>query len=139
MTVGAAARAGVPAIIAEAGGCGRLEESVVALLVDGVRNVLRSLGMLPGPVGTRPDMRLVGGNEWMYTGVEGWWEPAVDAGDEVEANTVLGRVRSLHGDELEEIRAPRDGVVLFLTTSPAVAEKGLLLGLGVDLAPLAQP
>jgi hypothetical protein len=33
----------------------------------------------------------------------------------------------------EEIRAPCDGVVLFITTSPAVAADGILLGLGADL------
>jgi hypothetical protein len=35
---------------------------------------------------------------------------------------------------IERIPAPEDGVVLFLTTSPAVAADGLLLGLGADLA-----
>ena len=37
---------------------------------------------------------------------------------------------------LEEIRAPNDRVVLFITTSPAVADDGLLLGLGADLGAL---
>jgi uncharacterized protein len=36
----------------------------------------------------------------------------------------------LFGDEIEVVTAPETGVVLFLTTSPAVAENGLLLGLG---------
>jgi hypothetical protein len=31
---------------------------------------------------------------------------------------------------LETIVAPADGVVIFLTSSPAVADDGLLLGLG---------
>jgi hypothetical protein len=38
----------------------------------------------------------------------------------------------------EEIRAPSDGVVLFLTTSPAVADDGLLLGLGADLESISR-
>jgi hypothetical protein len=32
------------------------------------------------------------------------------------------------------VHAPEDGVVLFLTSSPAVAAGGLLLGFGVGLA-----
>jgi hypothetical protein len=48
---------------------------------------------------------------------------------------VLGRVRNLWGDVLEEVVAPREGVILFITTSPAVSADGLLLGLGADLAP----
>jgi hypothetical protein len=39
---------------------------------------------------------------------------------------------------VEHVPAPEDGVVLFLTTSPAVDANGLLLGLGVELAPVAQ-
>ncbi len=139
MTCGAAASAGIPAIIAEAGGCGQLEESAVRLLVDGVRNVLRSLEMLPGPgLPPRADMRAVGGYDWVYGSAAGWWEPAVSAGDEVGEGGLLGRLRTLHGGLIAEVRARRAGVVLFLTTSAAVAENGLLLGLGVDLEPLGR-
>ena len=137
MTSGAAARAGIPAVIAEAGGCGQLEENAVQMLAQGVRNVLRHLGMLPGPVAPpRNDMRQVGGFDWLRCGSAGWWESAVDAGDVVEEGQLLGRVLTLFGDESEEIRAPRDGVILFLTTSAAVADDGLLLGLGADFAPI---
>ena len=55
------------------------------------------------------------------------------AGDEVPAGGLLGSVRDLWGDVLEEIHAPSDGVVLFLTSSPAVAAGGLLLGFGAEL------
>ena len=48
MTSSAAAQAGIPAVIAEAGGCGQLEEAATSMLVEGVRNVLRHLEMLPG-------------------------------------------------------------------------------------------
>jgi hypothetical protein len=45
MTSSAAARAGIPAIIATAGGRAQLEEEAVALLVDGVET--RSGGSRP--------------------------------------------------------------------------------------------
>jgi hypothetical protein len=138
MTCSAAAQAGIPAIIAEAGGCGLLDPVAVELLVDGTRNVLRSLDMLPGPVHLpRADMRLVGAFDWLRCRGAGFWEAAVEAGEEVKEEQLLGRVTTLHGDVLEEIRAPRNGVVLFLTTSAAVSDDGLLLGLGAELAPIA--
>ena len=60
----------------------------------------------------------------------GWWEPAVRAGEAVRAGQVLGTVSTLDGGAVvETFTAPADGVVLFLTTSPAVAADGLLLGL----------
>ena len=130
----AAAAAGIPGVIAEAGGRGLLEESAVDALVHGVRNVLRRLEMLPGAPEPPPaGQRRVGSFIWLRSTQEGWWDAAVDSGDEVAGGQPLGRVRNLWGDTLEEIAAPRDGVILFITTSPAVAADGLLLGLGADL------
>ena len=136
-TTGAAAAAGVPAVIAEVGGCGLLEEDAVRMHLDGITNALRHLRMLPGDVTPpRADMRSVGRFLWLRSTGEGWWEPDVRAGDEVRAGSSLGTVRNLFGDMTERIPAPEDGVVLFLTTSPAITAEGLLLGLGADLAPI---
>jgi predicted deacylase len=137
MTITAAADAGVPAIIAEAGGRGILEEAAVQMLVDGVRNTLRYLEMLPGEgASPAPAQQLVGLNVWLRSQNEGWWEPVIGPGDAFGEGDVLGRMRNLWGDVLEEVTAPADGVVLFVTSSPAVAANGLLLGLGTKLSPL---
>lgn len=138
MTTTAAAEAGIPAVIAEAGGRGQLEEAATSLLADGVLNVLRLLEMLPGPPRPpRADARSVGRFVWSRSDREGWWQPVVSAGEAVREGQPLGTIRTLHGDVLDEVAASCDGVVLFLTTSPAVAEGGILLGLGAELAPLA--
>jgi uncharacterized protein len=136
LTTSAAAEAGIPGVIAEAGGRGLLEAYAVDLLAGGVRNVLRRLEMLPGDLeAPPPGQRRVGAFVWLRSTSEGWWDSAVSAGDEVAGGQVLGRVRNLWGDVLEEVVAPREGVILFITTSPAVSADGLLLGLGADLAP----
>ena len=132
MTSSAAAAAGIPAVIAEAGGCGQLEEAATSMLVEGVRNVLRHLKMLPGEP-SPPRSRVVGKFIWSRASQDGWWQPAVAAGDEVGEGRLLGTLSNLYGDVLEELYAPRDGVVLFLTTSPAVSTGGPLLGLGADI------
>ena len=133
MTSSAAARAGIPAVIAEAGGCGQLEEAATAMLVEGVRNVLRHLEMLPGEP-AQPRSRFVGRFVWLRASQDAWWQPVVAAGDEVAEGQLVGTLRTLYGDVLEELRAPRGGVVLFLTTSPAVRADGPLLGLGAELS-----
>jgi uncharacterized protein len=137
-TSNAAAAAGVPAVIAEAGGCGLLEESAVRLHLDGLSNALRHLGMLSGATDPPPRrVQHVGRFVWLRSHAEGWWEAAVGAGDEVPAGARVGVVRDLYGDVVEEVVSPESGVVLFLTTSPAVGADGLLLGLGAELEPLA--
>jgi predicted deacylase len=129
MTATAAAQAGVPAVIAEAGGFGQLEESAVTLLADGARSALRHLGALPGEP-QPPRSRDIAEFVWLRCRQAGFWMAAVKPGDEVPEGALLGEVRDLYGDVIEEIHAPAPGVLLFLTTSAAVADDGLLLGLG---------
>jgi uncharacterized protein len=134
---GAAAQAGIPAITAEAGGCGLVERHAVDAHLRGLNAVLAHLGMTApaddGPAGrpARPEPALLGRFLWLRCERAGWWAPAVTAGDRVTEGQVLGTVSSLDGSALQEtITAPADGVIIFLTSSPAVADDGLLLGLG---------
>ena len=136
-TCGAAADAGVPGITPEVGGCGLLEEDAIAAHVQGTQNVMRSLGMLEGEVEPASvPQRSVDRFVWLRCREAGWWQPSVRVGDEVPAGGRLGAVLDLFGDELEVITAPEAGVPLFITSSPAVADDGLLLGLGAGIRPL---
>ena len=132
---GAAAAAGIPAITAEAGECGLIQEAPVAQHVAGLHAVLEHLGMAdprPGAPGTVPQTQL-SRFLWLHCRQAGWWEPAAGAGDKVAGGQVVGTVSTLDGGAvLEEIVAPADGVIIFLTTSPAVAADGLVLGLGAS-------
>ena len=136
-TTKAAADAGIPAVISEIGGCGILEEEAVAWHVEGVTNGLRQLGMLPGdPLPPRRPISTVGQFIWLRSAKEGWWQPEHEAGARVDAGQRIGVVTDLHGEVLEEVIAPEPGVLLFVTSSPAMPENGLLLGLGADVVPL---
>lgn len=53
----AAAEKGIPAILAEAGGVGQMQQEAVALLVQGVINVMRYLGMLAEPKSQIPSSK----------------------------------------------------------------------------------
>jgi uncharacterized protein len=130
---GAAAEAGIPAITAEAGGCGIVERWAVDAHVRGLNAVLAQLGMATpassSAVGSEPVVlnRFL----WLRCAQAGWWAPTVKAGDRVSEGQVIGAVTSLDGAQvLQSISAPTDGVIIFLTSSPAVADDGLLLGLG---------
>jgi uncharacterized protein len=136
----AAAEIGIPAIIAEAGGCGLVERPAVEAHVRGLNRVLAALGMSDGTVsdGTVSDGTADDGPPptylrrflWLYGRDEGWWEPAVQVGETVAEGQVIGTVSSIDGTQtLETITAPADGVAMFMTSSPAVAANGLLLGL----------
>jgi uncharacterized protein len=134
-TSAAAAEIGIPAIIAEAGGCGLVEQAAVDAHLRGLNRVLALLGMSPDPAGPPgrdgPPPRPLRRFRWLRCLHEGWWEPAEQAGGTVTEGQILGTVSSIDGTEiLETITAPSDGVLIFVTSSPAVAADGLLLGLG---------
>ncbi len=57
--------------------------------------------------------------------------PTVQINDEVKQGQVVGHVGSLSGETLETVTTPISGRILFTTTSPAVSENGLLMGIGV--------
>jgi predicted deacylase len=148
----AAADKGTPAILAEAGGAGQMQEEAVSLLVNGVVNVMRHLGMIedarfeshianaetnskPKPKKTARSVvatAVLTKFDWIYTKSTGVWYPKVAEGDAVREGEQIGTVGDLFGDTLEKIASPVNGVVLFLTISPSVLENGLLMGIGVE-------
>jgi uncharacterized protein len=104
----------------------------VAAHVRGLDGALRYLEMCPGEDPEQPAAPVyLNGWIWPRTPSAGWWTPAVRAGEAVSAGQVLGTVSRLDGGAvLESFTALPDGVVLFVTSSPAVSADGLLLGLG---------
>jgi predicted deacylase len=128
----AAADKGIPAILAEAGGVGQMQEDAVAMLVNGVKRVTAHLGMLEDKQAQRSQAAaaLLTKFEWVYTKRAGMWYSKVGAGDFVKQGQEIGTVGDLFGDAIEKIVSPVNGVVLFLTINPSVLEDGLLMGIG---------
>ncbi len=130
------AAAGIPSILAEAGGVGQMQEEDVALLVNGVMRVMQHLGMMAGDRGkltaSLTEQRVLIAFEWVYARHDGMWYPSVVAGDQVGTGQEIGVIRDLFGDVLENLVAPVSGVVLFLTVNPSVRSEGVLMGIGVS-------
>jgi predicted deacylase len=67
----------------------------------------------------------------------GWWQSDVEVGTMVASGQRLGAILDPFGDELEEIVAPLDGAIGFLTSSPAVGPDGLLLAIAGELSEIS--
>jgi hypothetical protein len=132
MLYAAAAAGGVPAMLAESGRNGLVEEEAIQRHMDGVRNVWRTVGVLADqePRQVEPP-HLLRRNEWLRSEHEGIFLCRVKPGDTVTAGQVLGELVDLLRNRLDEVRSPDDGVVLFTVTSPAIKHGGLLLAVGV--------
>lgn len=130
-TNGAAAAAGIPAVIAEAGGVGQLQAEAVELHLRGLDRALRRLGMLEGALTPLPEPVLMRDFVWLRAEQGGFFRKTISAGDRVAAGASIGQIVDLWGEPRAEVHSPVDGVVLFVTTSPAMPDGGLVVGIGV--------
>ena len=129
-TSAASAGAGIAAITSEAGGRGLLTEPETQMQFRGIANVLLYLGALDGEPEPTPGQRIFSSSNGFTTPVEGMWLPEVELEEDVIQGQRIGRIENLYGDEIAEIQAPVTGMVLYLTSSPAVRESGLLGSVG---------
>jgi hypothetical protein len=132
MLYAAASERGVPAIIAESGRCGLVEEDAIRRHVHGVSNIWRTLGLLSDELPRRLEPpQVLDRFEWLRSEHEGIFDCRVRVNDRVRSGQVLGQMIDLLGNPLGDVASPADGVVLFTVTSPAIKKSGLLLGVGV--------
>lgn len=107
-----AASIGVPSLMIELGGGGRIWPEFMEIGLNGVTNVLKHLGMLPGERVTVDQEQLIGtASQWPRPSKGGWWEQVVDLGQIVEASQTVGYVRDAFGEVVEELFAPFHAVI----------------------------
>jgi hypothetical protein len=115
----------------EAGGMGRCQSDIVAGVVKGIYNVMKQLGMLPGEPETPPKAKVYSPYH-LYAEHGGFFISNVRAGDMVSEGDVLGVIKDLWGETLEEIAVPTDGVI-HMVTSPAIWEGDVVYEIGKDI------
>ena len=129
-TFSAASKAGIPSIIAEAGGQGIWTPEHVGQLSAGVQRVLRHLKMIdgaePAPVPTTVLEQFL----WLRSDHDGFWYPRIEVGAVVRKGQDLGQVMDYEGRALQHAISPADGRVLFIVTSLAINKGDPLLAVG---------
>ncbi len=117
-----AAELGVPAILPEAGQVGQLDPTAQAIHVQGVFDVLRMLGLLPGRPMPHAAPQVYTRFVWSRASRRGFWRPRLHPGDRAARGDLAGVLHDAYGDLLEEVRAPEGGEVLFAASSFAIGE-----------------
>lgn len=115
-----ACNAGVPTIILEAGEPSKIEPTVLEIGVRGIKNVLRTYGMLNGRFDHPPYTANVAKTTWLRAEIGGILRFHVSPGDLVDAGQPVASNYSIMGERQNTLRAPADGIVLSLVTMPAV-------------------
>lgn len=111
---------GCPTIVMEGGEVWKVEPSIVDSAIKGVINVLRELEMLPGrPEITEHQLSLTK-TKWLRAERGGFLQFHVKPGDGVEKGQAIATNTNLLGVEKSVLYSPYAGVVLGMTTLPAV-------------------
>ncbi|MDQ2785990.1 MAG: succinylglutamate desuccinylase/aspartoacylase family protein [Chloroflexota bacterium] len=127
-------RCGIPTVGTETTGQAGCRPEDVALFTEGLLNLLRFKGMLPGGPPPRDDAIPCRGVSVVATET-GFLRPAHRLGDTVRAGDPLGEMISVFGDRLEALHAPNDGTIWMQRTCPATRAGDVACILGVPLNP----
>lgn len=116
-----ACAAGCATLLLEAGEVWKVEPTVVEYAVRGIKNCLRFLGMVEGVVEEPPYRVETDASKWVRARHGGFLEFHVAPGDIVASGQPIATNTDLVGKQHNVIEAPRDGIILGMTTIPSVA------------------
>jgi hypothetical protein len=116
-------KAGVPAIVAEAGYDGLYEEGDIAIHLRGLKNVLKYLDMIPGKIereSDRTETTYIRSLFIVKTNSTGMFHPKVEIRTKISIGQVLAEIKDIKGDVIEEIKSPENGILLTIMTKRVV-------------------
>ncbi len=121
---------GKPAILCESGQQGILDMKYVNIHLTGLRNILIHLGMLPGTLVNTAKRSFLENYTFVRTDQTGLWYTDYQCGQEVKQGQLIGYVRGYFGEPLAEVKAPIDGVLTCIRTSPNIRPGNVIFELG---------
>ena len=116
-----ACRAGCPAIVMEGGEVWKVEPAIVATAVRGIKNILHSKGMIEGETRLPEAQAVIDNTRWVRAERGGFLQFHVRPGQLIEKNQPLATNSDLLGHENRLLISPFNGVILGMTTLPAVS------------------
>jgi predicted deacylase len=109
----------IPEITPEVGQAGSRDND--SLMYDGVVNVLRQVGILPGPPARRAERpKIIGNRHWIEATEQGIFFPEVDVCQDVVEGQRLGLLRDYFGNVLEEVISPANAKVMNMNSGMPV-------------------
>lgn len=119
-----ACNAGCPTIILEAGEVLKVESTVQDMTQRGLTHIMTELKMIDIAESLRPDaaphQMIIKSSSWVRAGSGGFLTFHIAPGETVEKGQPLATNTGLLGNEYETIVSPHNGIVLGMTTMPAV-------------------
>lgn len=108
----------IPQVAVEIGCCGRLDEASVSIAVRGISNIMKHLDMIEGEPVLPKKQTLWHSGAYVYVEKAGLFYPKVQVGDKINQGQILGVIKNLQGQLIEELVAPHDGMVTLMMHNP---------------------
>ncbi len=113
----------IPLLVYEAGEAMRFDENVITLGVEGVKNVMRAINMLPKEQSKDFIPIFSIEEDWIVAHKGGILHTSVSLGQIIEKNAVIGTISDPFGTDItESIKSPQKGIVVGINTSPLIYE-----------------
>jgi predicted deacylase len=126
---GTANRNGIPGVIPEAGHSGKVQEASVNLLMNGALNVMKYLKMQDGSP-SLGNPKFIKAQHLVKVHNSGFFHLSSQIGALVSKNEVLGEVRNLFGEVIEQLKSPVNGVLDFLMFNASVLPGNTVMIIG---------
>ena len=111
---------GVPAIAVEFGDRGEVDPSVLDFAVNGLINVIRTIGMLEGETFINENPVYLTDEQSIKSEYDGIFYPLLNKGHYITKGTLLGFTTDYWGNRIEEFIAPFSGIITHIILSPVV-------------------
>ena len=126
------ARHQIPSALAEVGMHGQLDQESVDVHLRGLKNVLRHVGILDGEAQENTDCEQFNAVVSVETPVRGIFYYAVQPGDRLVKDQLIGHVEDYFGNVLGEVRSPAEGRILYITDNPVMIEDNFVLDMATN-------
>lgn len=115
-----ATKAGCPTIIVEGGEVWKVESSVVECMTRGIFNVLIELGMMSGQTDVPDSQAIIRETKWIRAERGGFLTMHVAPGDSIVKGQAIATNSNLLTEDQNRLEAPFSGIIIGMTTLPAV-------------------
>ncbi|MCH9630409.1 MAG: N-alpha-acetyl-L-2,4-diaminobutyric acid deacetylase [Chlamydiia bacterium] len=113
----------IPLLVYQAGEAMRFDENAITLGVNGILNVMRAVDILPKAPVQEIQPIFSQDEDWILSHFGGVFHTDVTLGQTIKEGEVIGRITDPFGvDFLEKVRAPQEGIVVGINTTPLIHE-----------------
>jgi len=125
----AAHKLGKPIAVYEAGESMRFDDKAIEIGMQGVKNVLIGLEMIPGEPVNAQSISLEY-RKWLRAPRAGMFVPEIKNGDSMKKGQILGMVTDTYAKKYKKVKAPFDGFVICINHQAVVNQGDALFHVG---------